>query len=108
MRSPLPTTVMQVASRLLVVWGVVDRFPAATGSSPAYAAMLLAWSATEVVRYAYFALHVRGADVPPLVRWLRYARPPAPPGPERNGKTDAMCAGGIGIIPSTCSIRWAS
>jgi very-long-chain (3R)-3-hydroxyacyl-CoA dehydratase len=25
-RSPLPTTVMQVASRLFLVWGVADRF----------------------------------------------------------------------------------
>ncbi|KAL8628896.1 hypothetical protein Q9189_005389 [Teloschistes chrysophthalmus] len=70
-RSPLPTTFLQVASRLLLVWAVVDRFPSVTTSTPFYSSMLLAWSATEVVRYSYFVLNLRGS-VPGFMTWLRY------------------------------------
>ncbi|KAL8860008.1 MAG: hypothetical protein Q9178_003557 [Gyalolechia marmorata] len=70
-RSPLPTTILQVASRILLVWAVVHQFPAATSTSPFYSSMLLAWSATEVVRYSYFVLNLRGS-VPGFLTWLRY------------------------------------
>lgn len=70
-RSPLPTTFLQVSSRLLLVWAVVDSFPLATTPSPFYSSMLLAWSATEVVRYSYFVLNLRGS-VPGFMTWLRY------------------------------------
>ncbi|KAL8865063.1 MAG: hypothetical protein Q9174_007090 [Haloplaca sp. 1 TL-2023] len=70
-RSPLPTPALQVSSRLLVVWAVVNQFPAATTSSPFYASMLIAWSATEVVRYIYFVLNLKGS-VPAFMTWLRY------------------------------------
>jgi len=33
--------------------------------------MLLAWSVTEVIRYSYFVLNLRGY-VPAIVTWLRY------------------------------------
>ncbi|KAK4696516.1 hypothetical protein P7C71_g1413, partial [Lecanoromycetidae sp. Uapishka_2] len=42
-RSPLLTTLIQVSSRLLLVWGVVNRYPAATSPSPFYSSMLFAW-----------------------------------------------------------------
>ncbi|KAI4163452.1 MAG: hypothetical protein LQ342_002959 [Letrouitia transgressa] len=72
-RAPLLPTLVQVASRLAVVWGVVGAFPDATAAAqgPWYSSMLLAWSATEVVRYGYFVLHLRGA-VPGFLAWLRY------------------------------------
>ncbi|KAI4279310.1 MAG: hypothetical protein LQ337_000341 [Flavoplaca oasis] len=70
-RSPLPTTILQVASRIVLVWAVVNQFPAATSTSPFYSSMLIAWSATEVVRYSYFVLNLRGS-VPALMTWLRY------------------------------------
>ncbi|KAL8694470.1 MAG: hypothetical protein Q9218_000883 [Villophora microphyllina] len=70
-RSPLPTTLLQVTSRLLLVWAVVDRFPSVSTSTPFYSSMLLAWSATEVVRYSYFVLNLRGS-VPTFMTWLRY------------------------------------
>ncbi|KAI4230159.1 MAG: hypothetical protein L6R36_000272 [Xanthoria steineri] len=70
-RSPLPTTILQVASRILLVWAVVNQFPAATSTSPFYSSMLIAWSATEVVRYSYFVLNLRGS-VPAFMTWLRY------------------------------------
>ena len=33
--------------------------------------MLIAWSATEVVRYSYFVLNLRGS-IPAFMTWLRY------------------------------------
>ncbi|KJR85658.1 3-hydroxy acyl-CoA dehydratase [Sporothrix schenckii 1099-18] len=82
-RAPFFTTVMQVASRLLLVWAVVYPFPNATTSSVFYTSMLLAWSTTEVIRYFYFALSLaRSASAsgsganPPVPDWftiLRYS-----------------------------------
>ncbi|KAI9678587.1 MAG: hypothetical protein M1817_005644 [Caeruleum heppii] len=69
-RSPLSTTMLQVSSRLMLVWGIVDRFPD-LAQSPAYSSMLLAWSITEVIRYAYFVMVLRGG-VPDFLAWLRY------------------------------------
>ncbi|KAK9477106.1 tyrosine phosphatase-like protein [Lipomyces japonicus] len=77
-RSPVLTTALQVASRLLLVWGVVDAFPAAAGPrSIAYATMLASWSVTEVIRYSYYAYNLRQASgdvtaVPAWLVWLRY------------------------------------
>lgn len=71
-RAPLMTTLMQVASRFLLVWGIAYNFPQSTQHSPAYATMLLAWSFTEVVRYSYFVFSLSGVGVPKLWTWLRY------------------------------------
>ena len=70
-RSPLSTTVMQVSSRLGLVWAIVNAHPTHTAPSPFYSTMLLAWSVTEVIRYSYFVLNLRG-HVPGFVTWLRY------------------------------------
>ena len=61
---------MQVASRLLLVWGVVNNFPT-LAKSAAYSSMLVAWSVTEVIRYSYFVLNLSGYQ-PSAVTWLRY------------------------------------
>ena len=71
-RSPLLTTMMQVSSRLLLVWAVIDRYPSPTASSPLYSSMLLAWSVTEVIRYSYFIWNLQRKGVPDFVMWLRY------------------------------------
>ncbi|KAG2150907.1 PTPLA-domain-containing protein [Suillus clintonianus] len=71
-RSPLPTTVIQVSSRLILVWGIVERFPH-THSSPIYTTMILAWALTEVPRYAYYALSLAGCGVPGWLTWIRYS-----------------------------------
>lgn len=71
-RSPLPTTVIQVSSRLILVWGIVERFPY-THSSPLYTTMVLAWALTEVPRYAYYALSLVGCGVPAWLTWIRYS-----------------------------------
>lgn len=63
---------MQVASRFLLVWGIVYNFPATTSQSLAYSTMLLAWSTTEVIRYSYFAVNLAYGGVPSWLTWLRY------------------------------------
>ena len=84
--SPL-TTGMQVASRLLLVWGVLDKYPALVsttdtwgrvakgmaGADYAFTGMVLAWSITEVIRYGYF-VYTLGVSprVPGWLIWLRY------------------------------------
>ncbi|OJA09863.1 hypothetical protein AZE42_06258, partial [Rhizopogon vesiculosus] len=71
-RSPLPTTVIQVSSRLILVWGIVERFPH-IHSSPLYTTMILAWALTEVPRYAYYTLSLAGCGVPTWFTWIRYS-----------------------------------
>lgn len=61
---------MQVASRYLLVWGIVPLFPR-LAQSAGYSSMLLAWSVTEVIRYSYFVLTLSGFR-PAAVSWLRY------------------------------------
>lgn len=69
--SPVGTTVMQVFSRLLLVWGIDYLFPDVVAASPAFASMVVAWSVTEVLRYAYYAINLQGR-VPDAVMRLRY------------------------------------
>ncbi|KAF8161009.1 protein tyrosine phosphatase [Crassisporium funariophilum] len=69
-RSPLQTTAMQVSSRLFLVWGIAEQFPAVR-SNPLYASMVLAWSATEVIRYSFYAFNLIGQN-PAILLYLRY------------------------------------
>lgn len=69
-RAPVSTTAMQVASRLLLVWGIAYQYPFVT-QAPFYASMLVAWSVTEVIRYSYFATTLAGIQ-PKLLTLLRY------------------------------------
>lgn len=71
-RSPLPTTFMQVSSRLILIWAIVARY-SSTHPSPIYTTMVLAWSLTEVPRYAYYALGLLGVIPPSWLTWLRYS-----------------------------------
>ncbi|OJA15406.1 COP9 signalosome subunit CSN2 [Rhizopogon vesiculosus] len=71
-RSPLPTTVIQVSSRLILVWGIIERFPY-THSSPLYTTMILAWALTEVPRYTYYTLSLVGCGMPTWFSWIRYS-----------------------------------
>ena len=61
---------MQVSSRFLLVWAVVDMFPF-LALSPFYSSMLIAWSVTEIIRYSFFALSLSGLQ-PKFLTWLRY------------------------------------
>jgi hypothetical protein len=61
---------MQVASRILLVWFIVNPFPH-LAKSAGYSSMLLAWSATEVIRYSFFTFNLSGYS-PGILNWLRY------------------------------------
>jgi very-long-chain (3R)-3-hydroxyacyl-CoA dehydratase len=62
---------MQVASRLLLVWGIAYPFPETTKYSLAYSTMLIAWSVTEVIRYSYFVFALSGQGVPEIWTFFR-------------------------------------
>ncbi|KAL4928449.1 putative membrane protein [Aspergillus undulatus] len=72
-RSPIFTTFTQIFARSVQVWAINNAFPGATAPSPAYPAMLLAWSSADAVRYSYFAVLQAGFRVPGLLKWLRYS-----------------------------------
>ncbi|BGP58140.1 hypothetical protein JCM8202_006158 [Rhodotorula sphaerocarpa] len=69
-RSPIGTTVAQVASRLALVWGVCEIFPEVP-HSPFYVSMVTAWSLAEIIRYAHYATGLQGFKIKPL-EWIRY------------------------------------
>jgi len=69
-RSGLGTTVSQVASRLVLVWGILIQFPQVR-SHPAFTTMVFAWSVAEIVRYSTYALALFDLKLYPL-EWLRY------------------------------------
>lgn len=72
-RSPLPTTIVQVSSRLFSVWCIALRFPSAQ-RSPFYASMVLSWALTEVIRYAFYATTLLGdGNAPAVLTWARYS-----------------------------------
>lgn len=95
-RASVVTTAMQVASRLLVVWGVLYLFSEeAVGAGRgivggrmlnsrgqvgdggkwgdwAFIGCLSAWAVTECIRYGFFVFQLRGKGVPAWVSWLRY------------------------------------
>lgn len=81
------TTAMQVASRILVVWGVMDLLPSviisknmwnrdeagATGTPYAFAGCILAWGITEIIRYGFFVWKEGiSPAIPAWLTWLRY------------------------------------
>lgn len=74
-KSPLLTTVMQVASRLLIVLGIFKALPYSPGNYHwVYITLCIAWSTTETVRYYYYAAKLLTHDnTPKKLTWLRYS-----------------------------------
>ncbi|KAG0314842.1 hypothetical protein BGZ99_007831 [Dissophora globulifera] len=71
-KSPVGTTIMQVSSRLLLVWGICTLFPVPeVRSFWAFSTMTIAWSITECIRYAYYALNLVNLG-PSWLVWCRY------------------------------------
>lgn len=68
-KSPLPTTVIQVFSRVIILWGIAWAFPAVRGHW-SFSTMVISWAITEVVRYTYYAVT---GDKPYILTWLRYS-----------------------------------
>ncbi|KAF9889162.1 hypothetical protein FE257_007651 [Aspergillus nanangensis] len=63
-----------VFARSVQVWAINYAFPMVTAASPAYPAMVFAWSIADVVRFSYFVVLLRGkGEVPEILRWLRYS-----------------------------------
>ncbi len=62
---------MQVASRIVLVWGINYPFPQ-LNSSPWYSSMLLAWSSAELIKYLYFTCK-QFDGIPYWLHWLRYS-----------------------------------
>ncbi len=71
-RASVPTTAVQLASRLWVLWGIAYLVPDAR-TQPAFATMVAAWALTEVPRYLYFAVLAHGNKPPYFLIWLRYS-----------------------------------
>ncbi|KAL1695402.1 tyrosine phosphatase-like protein [Schizophyllum commune] len=71
-RSSLPTTAMQVTSRLLLVWAVVEQ-SATARANPAFASMIIAWSFSEIIRYSFYTFNLLGLQPPQWLVLVRYS-----------------------------------
>ncbi|KAK3808333.1 MAG: tyrosine phosphatase-like protein [Benniella sp.] len=71
-KSPVGTTAMQVASRLLLVWGICTLIPVPEVRTHwSFTTMTIAWSITECIRYSYYALNLVNLG-PSWLVWCRY------------------------------------
>ena len=80
-RSPVAITATQVASRLWILWGIVNLTPESTTTSVvtiggvlnlSLVTLLTAWCLSEIIRYGFFALKEVGSQ-PGFMVWLRYS-----------------------------------
>ena len=72
-RSPLAPTLLQVAARLIVLWGVTYQSAAARGCA-GFALMTAAWASAELPRYGfYLAKLALPGGAPAWLTWLRYS-----------------------------------
>jgi len=69
--SPVITVMIQVSSRIFIIWGHTHWVPACQAHWSIFM-MVLSWSITEVVRYTFYFLALLG-NVPYPVFWLRYS-----------------------------------
>jgi very-long-chain (3R)-3-hydroxyacyl-CoA dehydratase len=74
-KTPVTSTIMQVSSRLFLVWGVIYLYghSAVVKTNPAYVTMIFAWCITEIVRYSYYVASIANGTVPYFLVWLRYS-----------------------------------
>ncbi|KAJ1725906.1 hypothetical protein LPJ61_005562 [Coemansia biformis] len=71
-RSSAFTVLLQVYSRLLLVWGTLYYFDRPeVRASYSLVLMIVAWSVTECVRYSHYALALLNINIPALL-YLRY------------------------------------
>jgi len=71
-KSPVSTTAIQVASRLLLCWGICKQFDVpAVREHWLFTTMSVAWSITESIRYAYYGLNLVNIQ-PYWLLWVRY------------------------------------
>lgn len=70
-KSNVVLTTFQVFSRVIVVCAVLLATPTAV-DSPGLPMALLAWSVTEIIRYAFYSCNLLGCGVPAALVFLRY------------------------------------
>ena len=64
-------TAMQIASRLILVWGILRPVPESRDSL-GLPLLMTAWSIAEATRYLYYALNIYDV-VPRILVWARYS-----------------------------------
>lgn len=64
-------TAMQIASRLILVWGILRPVPESRDSL-GLPLLMTAWSIAEATRYLYYALNIYDI-VPRILVWARYS-----------------------------------
>ncbi|KAL0483458.1 very-long-chain (3R)-3-hydroxyacyl-CoA dehydratase [Acrasis kona] len=72
--SPIGSTVMQVASRIYILWGVLNlenETHYTNNQAIAITTLMFAWCPTEVIRYSFYALKIYEV-CPYFLLWLRY------------------------------------
>jgi very-long-chain (3R)-3-hydroxyacyl-CoA dehydratase len=73
-RSPVMTTLIQVASRIVVLYGALEIGSKQVTSSHWATQMIIAWSIAEIIRYSYYAAALVGKDrIPYIMTWIRYS-----------------------------------
>ncbi|KAG8364337.1 hypothetical protein BUALT_Bualt19G0118400 [Buddleja alternifolia] len=71
-RSPVAATLPQVSSRLYVTWGILFSFPEIR-THFFVASLVISWSITEIIRYAFFGFKEAFGFAPSWLLWLRYS-----------------------------------
>ena len=70
-KSPVQSTLLQVMSRLLVLWGYTNAKSAAQSDWSLYL-LVMSWATVEVPRYGFYAANLFGM-APYWLLWLRYS-----------------------------------
>jgi len=71
-RSNSLSTLLQVGSRLLIVWGIISLTPESRNHI-GFIAMLLSWCAVEIPRYFFYFISSLTTTPPYFMLWLRYS-----------------------------------
>ncbi|KAL7081552.1 hypothetical protein ACP275_14G047000 [Erythranthe tilingii] len=71
-RSPVTATLPQVSSRLCVTWGILYSFPEIR-THFFVGSLVISWSVTEIIRYAFFGFKETLGFAPAWLLWLRYS-----------------------------------
>ncbi|KAI3446133.1 hypothetical protein Pfo_002798 [Paulownia fortunei] len=71
-RSPVTATLPQVSSRLYVTWGILYSFPEIR-THFFVGSLVISWSITEIIRYAFFGFKEAFGFAPSWLLWLRYS-----------------------------------
>lgn len=72
--TPVSVAGMQALARLLIVLGICYKVPysPANYSITAFSVMQIAWSISDVIRYAYYNYKLKGGNIPDKLTWFRY------------------------------------